>query len=205
MAKVIGPFMSLDASGTLAGTITAAKWKGRNYLRQRVIPSNPQTAAQTGVRSSFAGSVALWKANQVALASAFDTLAKQKNIPAFSAFTGFTQQQYSKGFAAANSPSPTNAAPSNNDTSLAATVEGKYIAITWTDNTDEDAWASNIYMKLTTDPTGLWTELIGVVPIGTEKLTIGPVAAGTYKIVIGSVSENGGMHAVSASVSAVVS
>lgn len=51
MAKVNGPFMSLDASGTLADTLTASKWKGRNYMRQRIIPANPQTSGQQAVRS----------------------------------------------------------------------------------------------------------------------------------------------------------
>jgi hypothetical protein len=51
MAKVTGPFMSLDASGTLADTLTASKWKGRNYMRIRVIPQNPNTPEQQDVRS----------------------------------------------------------------------------------------------------------------------------------------------------------
>jgi hypothetical protein len=46
-----GPFMSLDASGTLANTLTATHWKGRNVMRQRVIPANPDTAGQKAVRS----------------------------------------------------------------------------------------------------------------------------------------------------------
>lgn len=50
-AKVTGPFMSLDASGTLANTLTASKWKGRPYMRQRVVPANPETTGQKGVRS----------------------------------------------------------------------------------------------------------------------------------------------------------
>lgn len=51
MAKVTGPLMSLDASGSVAETITFSKWKGRNYVRQRIIPSNPQTAGQLAGRS----------------------------------------------------------------------------------------------------------------------------------------------------------
>lgn len=43
--------MSLDASGTVADTITFSKWKGRNYTRQRIIPSNPNTSGQQAVRS----------------------------------------------------------------------------------------------------------------------------------------------------------
>jgi hypothetical protein len=54
MASVKGPLFSLDASGTVAGTVTFAKWKGRNYLRQTVIPANPQTDLQTAVRAVMA-------------------------------------------------------------------------------------------------------------------------------------------------------
>jgi len=46
MAKVNGPFMSLSASGTFADTLTASIWKGRPYIRQRVIPANPRTDLQ---------------------------------------------------------------------------------------------------------------------------------------------------------------
>lgn len=204
MAKVIAPFMSLDASGTLAGTITAAKWRGRNYMRQRVTPNNPQSAAQTGVRSSFAGANALWKQNQVELESAFTALGNQTNIPPFNAFVSFTQKQYSKGFGAADSPNPTNAAPINNDTELAAKVEGKYISLTWTDNDDADAWASNIYMKLGGDPTAIWPNLIGVISHGIQKMTIGPLPAGEYKIGIASQSTHGGFHDLSSTVTATI-
>lgn len=51
MAKVNGPFMSLDASGTIAGVLTASKWKGRNYMRIKTNPANPKTPAQLAVRS----------------------------------------------------------------------------------------------------------------------------------------------------------
>lgn len=50
MAKVTGPFMSIDASGTFANILTASKWKGRPYMRQRVDPSNPSTSGQIAIR-----------------------------------------------------------------------------------------------------------------------------------------------------------
>jgi hypothetical protein len=55
MAKITAPFMSLDASGTIANTLTASKWKGRNYMRLRIIPSNPSTAGQIAVRLVLGG------------------------------------------------------------------------------------------------------------------------------------------------------
>lgn len=71
MAKVNGPFMSLDASGTFANTLTASKWKGRPYMRLRVTPSNPKTAGQLAVRSIL-GTLA--KASKAVLTSFADIL-----------------------------------------------------------------------------------------------------------------------------------
>ena len=72
MAKVTGPLMSLDASGTVAKTATFSKWKGRNYVRQRVIPLNPQAAGQVSTRGFLgilakAASAVLTKAKDVSL------------------------------------------------------------------------------------------------------------------------------------------
>ena len=51
MAKVTGPLMSLDASGTVGNTTTFSKWKGRNYVRLRVTPQNPKTEDQATART----------------------------------------------------------------------------------------------------------------------------------------------------------
>lgn len=71
MSKVSAPFLSLDASGTVANTLTASKWKGRNYMRLRIIPANPQTAGQQAVRSIL-GTLA--KACTAVLTSFVDTM-----------------------------------------------------------------------------------------------------------------------------------
>jgi len=47
MAKVTGPLMSMTASGTIGDTITFDK---RGFVRERVIPQNPQTGPQGDVR-----------------------------------------------------------------------------------------------------------------------------------------------------------
>lgn len=62
MAKVTGPLMSMDASGSVGGTLTFSKWVGRSYVRHLVIPSNPQTADQMTVRNAFSvmGKATAW-------------------------------------------------------------------------------------------------------------------------------------------------
>lgn len=62
MAKVSGPFMSIDASGTIYNTLTASIWKGRNYIRGWFRPTNPKTADQLTQRTLLSNAVAGWQA-----------------------------------------------------------------------------------------------------------------------------------------------
>jgi len=60
MAKVIGPLMSLSASGKFAKTMVFLAWKGIQNVRQYVIPANPQSAGQTTQRGYLASAVTRW-------------------------------------------------------------------------------------------------------------------------------------------------
>lgn len=62
MAKVTGPLMSLDASGSVGGVTVFAKWKGRNYVRGLVTPKNPESNDQAKVRTILG---AVGKVNKV--------------------------------------------------------------------------------------------------------------------------------------------
>jgi len=53
MAKVKSPLLSLSGSGQIAKSQVYASWRGVPYVRQHVIPNNPQTTAQTATRSVF--------------------------------------------------------------------------------------------------------------------------------------------------------
>jgi len=61
MATLTGALFSLAASGTIAKTLTFAKWKGIQYVRTRVIPANPRSALQTAVRNIFSTLNEMWK------------------------------------------------------------------------------------------------------------------------------------------------
>ena len=61
MAKVSGPFMSIDASGTIYNVLTASIWKGQNYIRGYFRPTNPNTAAQQVQRALMAAAVSAWQ------------------------------------------------------------------------------------------------------------------------------------------------
>jgi len=61
--------MSLAASQTLGGTLVYSQWKGRYYVRMRVVPYNPKSAYQTGIRDTMTWAVLYFtKADYVAAA-----------------------------------------------------------------------------------------------------------------------------------------
>lgn len=64
MAKLTAPLLSLSARGTIADTVTYSAWKGIDYARQRVIPANPQTTAQSATRDVFTMLGQLWNVMQ---------------------------------------------------------------------------------------------------------------------------------------------
>ncbi|MFA7662622.1 MAG: hypothetical protein WCX88_01775 [Patescibacteria group bacterium] len=55
MAKVSGPLMSMSASGKIGDAIVFAAWKGVAYVRQFVIPANPQSSGQGDNRIILGG------------------------------------------------------------------------------------------------------------------------------------------------------
>lgn len=61
MAIVKAPLLSLGASGKIAGTLVASKWKGLKTMREYVIPANPNTADQVTERTNFTACVAAFR------------------------------------------------------------------------------------------------------------------------------------------------
>lgn len=61
MAKVFGPFLSISASGTVAKTLTAASWKGRQYMKGWFKPQNPKSTSQIAIRQVMADGVSKWR------------------------------------------------------------------------------------------------------------------------------------------------
>jgi len=94
MALVTGPLLSLSASGTIADTMTFSRWKGRAYVRQRVIPTYTNTTLQANVRDLMRDLSVAWKLGStvgaIAINSAYkiayDTAASGLGISGFNLF-----------------------------------------------------------------------------------------------------------------------
>ena len=86
MATVQGPLMSMEASGTIGKTITFAKWKGRPYVRNRVVPANPKSAGQLGIQAMMKFLGTAWKSIGASPQASYDTAAASKSISAFNEY-----------------------------------------------------------------------------------------------------------------------
>jgi hypothetical protein len=91
MVRLIGPLFSLDASQTLGNTIVYSKWKGLNYARMRVIPYNPKSAYQTGIRNTISWAVEYWKGDYVTASQKtwWGTYAEGTNMSGWNRFMKF--------------------------------------------------------------------------------------------------------------------
>lgn len=88
MVRVTGPFLSLDARGTLADVMTASFWRGINYIRQRIVPHNPKTSKQTAIRGALTDGVSKWRFGTITAAqkTMWNSYAKGKEYSGFNRF-----------------------------------------------------------------------------------------------------------------------
>ena len=109
MAKVFAPFLSIGASGTVAKTLTASTWKGREYMKQRFIPHNPKSARQVARRSTMSDGVSKWRFASTLISAANKTLwasyGDKHQVSGFNRFMKFyLEQNYNKASGAVVSP-----------------------------------------------------------------------------------------------------
>jgi len=188
--------MSLDASGSVAGTIVYSKWKGRNYVRQLVTPSNPQSPLQVSTRAlmKFLSQMwtpeldttnkASWEDDAAALAvSPFNAFIKT-NLQRWTQFTSPTKET---PVAATGTP-PTF-------TTLPNTTGGVgQVTIGWDLNALNDGWGLLIFKSATPAFTPARDNLVGValLKILTADTFIDtPVEAGTWYYNFRSFTDDG--------------
>ncbi len=92
MARLTGPLLSLDASGSIFGTVVYSKWKGLNYARLSVTPYNPKSSAQVGIRETISmGNMYFTKGDYVSAAAKtwWNTYAEGTNMSGINRFMKF--------------------------------------------------------------------------------------------------------------------
>lgn len=121
-----------ELSGSTA-ELTAASWKGRNYVRRKVKPANPNTSAQQAVRTAMANLVTLWRSLGTYEKAMLDTYGTQYRMSGFNVHTKLNAAAERAGTALRPVP-PNPAIPAVADAAAAtgATLDGD-IDVTWTD------------------------------------------------------------------------
>lgn len=94
MALVTMPLGSFDASGSVAGAIVFSKWKGRNYVRRLVKPSNPKSGPQVGVRSMFKFLAQNWAGLTAPEQATWQPLADAAVVSPFNAYMSSGQKRW---------------------------------------------------------------------------------------------------------------
>lgn len=88
MAKVNGPFLSFGGRGQIGKAMVAAKWRGVQYVREYVVPSNPRTVAQQAVRTTFANLREMWKLAPSEVVMAWNAFAQGRPFTGMNKFVG---------------------------------------------------------------------------------------------------------------------
>lgn len=206
MAKITSPLMSLDASGSVAGTITFSKWKGRNYVRQTVTPSNPQSPGQVSTRAMMSFLSQAWKNIGATPQDTWLAAAGAKKISHFNAFTSQNMNRWTQ-FQAPGQSSPVGGTSQGAPlSSLTATGGVGQITISGEGASGGSPanWGIIIYASKTTGFTAAKSNVIAVVPVASYLFSYiyTGLAAGTWYFLAQAFSIDGGKETMHAQVSA---
>lgn len=87
MARISLSPLIVDIRNKIGDTVFS-KWKGVNYARSRVDPSNPNTVNQQEVRDALRQLVTLWQALAGIVRTSWADFASGRNLSGFNAFVG---------------------------------------------------------------------------------------------------------------------
>lgn len=186
MTKVFAPALSLDASGTIGDAITFSKWKGRNYIRERVIPANPKSGLQVGFRSMFKFLAQNWAARTAPEKASWDDLADAGVISNFNAYMAGNQNRWRR-FTAPSAGTPATEVGLVSDfvggSAPAATGGVASITIDVTSGVINQNWGLLIFKGLTGFSTAL-SNCVAAILVDTATTAYSwldsPLAAGAY-------------------------
>lgn len=194
MAKLGGPLMSMSASGTVGNIITFATWKGRPYVRTRVIPSNPKSAAQLGVRAMMTFLSQQWAGLSTANKATWDAAADARKISPFNAFVAANQGFWRDNLPPGKIQTLLRVTAASLISSSTAAAVGRYIGFELTNGVAAGQWGIVAFVSLVTGFPLDWNTARLVAPLAsaaTGNWLIGPLANDDYFLRYASFSVDG--------------
>ncbi len=151
MARVNGPLMSLDASGSIGGTMVFSKWKGRPYVRQLVRPSNPKSGGQISMRAMMKFLAQNWAGIGLSDRNSWDALADAGTFSTFNAYTKVNLARNADFLAPYQNALDDQTETPSLITTFTATPGLRTITIALADDAaDDGAWGFLLYRNLVT-------------------------------------------------------
>ena len=207
MARLSGPMFSLDASGKFGGSTVFAKWKGRNYARQLVIPKNPKAAKQVGCRVMYSFLAKAWKALTAPNKATYYDLAIADQISTFNAYMSKNLARWQLSKPPAQAYPAAEATGGCVITTAPLTGHAGYATAVITPATNANIWGVAVYRDTVaiTDPS--WANCVGIVfrsGVTAFTFTDSPLEAGTYHYRFAQFNTDGVLGTVLADASVVV-
>jgi len=198
MVKLAGPALSLEASGTIAKTLTFAKWKGRPYVRSRVVPANPKSGGQVGMRSMFRFLSQQWASVAALDQATWEARADAAAISPFNAFLSYNMFRW-RNFLAPSQAYPEVETPFSGTLGAQTAAAGvRSITVTQAITADGNGWGMAFFRSTVTGFSSAFSNLVRVLPFsGTDDIVFvdTPLAAGTYYYLLRSISDDGALGA----------
>lgn len=195
MVTVRAPLFSLDASGTLAGSIVFSKWKGRNVVRLKVDTPNPGTGPQTGVKSGFKYLAKAYAALPAEQRQAWDDAARPRRITGQNHMVGIGQGRIGEGGAPPAYPNAPSGALPDAATMSAALALGNNIKALWAAGMQPPDHVWQLYRSLSAGFEPGRNSQIAVLGAATTEYTDGGLSPATtyyYKVRGGNINGDAG-------------
>lgn len=163
MATVKGPLFSVDASGTLAGTLVFTRWKGRNVVRRHAVPANPRSGGQLSVRAMMKFLSQSWVSLTAGEQADWDLRAAAENISPFNAFTSYDMTRWGLGSCPSKEHPALESDAAGTIANEAATAASRSILLEDEVTVLAQNWGILVFRSLTTGLTGTRNQLVQVI------------------------------------------
>lgn len=164
MAVVVGPLMSVDATGTFAGAAVFSHWKGRNTVRRHVVPANPKSSGQLSVRAMMKFLSQYWSSLSSADQTSWDARAEAGRFAAFNAFVQFNMLRWGTNLLGRKDETADMSDAAGVLDTESATAGSRSALISITVDTLNQNWGINIFRGLAPTMGITRNELVQTIP-----------------------------------------
>lgn len=190
MAKAAtGPWGTPGVTGSI-GPVTFAQGKrGETILKEKPVPTNPQSASQTGNRGMFGWIAQKWAGLDAADQDSYDAAAAADQISSFAQYSKQNNVRWQQSKAPSKNSTAAEALTAMIPTiTIVAGSGGAPNVATITPGATNNAWGATVFYKAASAPTGLRAENIAVRDIAVSGSNVvvehAGDAAGYYGVMV---------------------